>query len=98
MNLLRRWRKWVRGRHSPDDEIRLVRAALLRHRAAVDRMSGEWEDAGGGCCPGCMFGAQYTKATDQFKRTGAWLCVLLKRRGSLKDIRLAGSIEMGAWP
>jgi hypothetical protein len=78
-------------------EIERVRAALRRHEAEVDRMNGEWERAGATCCPGCMFGAKYTAATEQCSRTGRWLKTLLRRRGTEADMREVSYLD-GVYP
>ena len=79
-------------------EIDLVKAALRRHEAKVDAMSDEWARLRAPCCPGCMFGDEYTEAADQCDRTRRWLIVLLRRRGRTEDVALARSIEMDCTP
>jgi hypothetical protein len=79
-------------------EIDKVKAALLRHEAKVSAMDNEWSRVNGSCCPGCMFGGEYTDASEQVTRTGRWLGVLLRKRGTDDDLRLANAIEIGAWP
>jgi hypothetical protein len=98
MNLVRDFHRLVRRRRSHDDEIERCKRALVRHHAVVDEMASEWSRVNGVCCPGCMFGATYSEAADQCERTGKWLCVLLRRRGRLADLKLVRAIEVSAWP
>lgn len=48
----------------------------------------------GSCCPGCMFGMQYTEATEKCIRTGRWLKVLLRKRGRDEDLRKANRMDI----
>lgn len=77
-----------------ETEIARVRAALRRHEAKVDAMSDEWARLRAPCCPGCMFGQEYTKAADKCGRTGRWLKILLRRRGRSEDVAEAKRLEM----
>jgi hypothetical protein len=61
-------------------EIDLVRAALVRHRKRIDDMDEAWREAQAPCCPGCMFGPQYTEATRKVERVEAWLAILESRK------------------
>jgi len=79
-------------------EIDLVKAALRRHEAKVDAMSDEWARLRAPCCPGCMFGAEYSDAADKCERTRRWLIVLLQRRGLPDDLTRVRSLEMDCTP
>jgi hypothetical protein len=79
---------WIRN-----VEIKRVSAALKRHEAAIREMDEEWARLDGVCCPGCMFGERHSKACDKAERTRAWLVVLLRRRGTLADMRWAKALE-----
>jgi hypothetical protein len=74
-------------------EIPRVTAALTRHEARIDAMSNEWARLGMPCCPGCMFGSDYTSAVDKAERTARWLAHLLRKRGRPQDLRKAARIE-----
>lgn len=88
----RLWRLLFGARNAT--EIDRVRAALERHQARVDAMSDEWARLRAPCCPGCMFGAEYSSAVAQCERTAGWLRVLLCRRGSPDDIAEAARLDV----
>ncbi len=90
---LRMLRRVLFGAHNAT-EIDRVRSALRRHEAKVDAMSYAWAEANAPCCPGCMFGDEYTRAADQCTRTRRWLIVLLTKRGRPEDLREAQRLEL----
>ena len=73
-------------------EIDRVEAALARTNADIDRMAREWSRSGGVCCPGCMFGKDYSDACAKADRQAAWLVVLLSRRGRHGDAERINSL------
>jgi hypothetical protein len=74
-------------------EIPRVTSALRRHQARVDAMRTEWARLQAPCCPGCMFGCDYSEAVDKAERTARWLVHLLRKRGRPEDLREARIIE-----
>lgn len=86
------------GVRSRDENIEATKASADRLSRKLDAMTDAWADAGGVCCPGCMFGSEYTAVAAKLERVLAWLKVLLLRRGRDEDVKLTQAIEMEAWP
>lgn len=78
-----------------DREIDAHKAAMRRYRVELDRMASEARFA---CCPTCMFGTAFGSVSDKSERCGKWLQILLKKRGSKRDLELADAIRVSAWP
>lgn len=94
--LVREWRRFVARRPGRlDAEIARQRAALVRLR---EQMDSQFPTNPGDCCASCRYGDAYTSVADRFERAGAWLSILLRKRGGFRDYRLARAIEMSAWP
>ena len=91
-------------RRTIDEEITLCLVAMWRRHLVLRAQSDEWRDAGGVCCPDCMFGEARREIHEQQRRTGAWLTHMLRRRAQkrpdrfLSDARLALDIERQSWP
>lgn len=90
--LMRKMRRTFFGFRN-EEVIEKTRAALRRHEARVEKMRQTWAEANAPCCPGCMFGAEYTEAMDQCTRTAMWLHNLLERRGTDEDKAEMQSLE-----
>jgi len=76
-----------------DEEIRRVRAACRRYRARLDEMSEQaYRDRD--CCPSCRFGHTYNGLADKLERAAAWLVILLRKRGSDRDLADVKRIEV----
>ena len=71
---------WWSKPDSLTDKIRLLKKAIGRKEKGLDSMTKEWEDSGGICCPGCMFGSQWQEVVDKLERQDAWLKILLEKR------------------
>ncbi len=80
-----------------DTEIGRVTAAVLRYRAKMDAVV-DAIDAEGGPQSAHEHDATWKRAADKLQRAGAWLCVLLRKRGTADDLSLAQAAEVGAWP
>jgi hypothetical protein len=80
-----------------DTEIERVTAAVLRCRREMDAVMNAI-DAEGGPQSAHEHDATWKRAAGKLQRAGAWLCVLLRKRGTADDLSLARAAEMGAWP
>ena len=109
MSIFDRVMGWLdeRARHAPaptpspraamDADIDRCIAKMKARGRALDLMEREASRVGA-CCPTCRFGDVYADASEAQKRTGRWLCVLLRKRGDAESLSLAHSIEVEAWP
>ncbi len=79
-------------------EIDRVKNAMRQYSAKLDEMKEEFDAGGGGCCPSCAYGSRYNSVCEQMERTGAWLRVLLRKRGTADDLDFAEGVRMGTWP
>jgi len=73
-------------------EIARIQAALVRHRQRIDDMDREWRRRDGSCCPGCMFGAEYSEAVDKVGQVEAWLEARKAGRGALRASTFTGGM------
>ena len=80
-----------------DTEIERVTAAVLRYQAKMDAIV-DAIDAEGGPQSAHEHDATWKRAAGKLQRAGAWLCVLLRKRGRPSDVSLAAACETGAWP
>lgn len=85
----------MRGAAELAVEISRVAAAAVRHRAAMDDIK---ESLRGGDQGAHEHNAAWGALADKLGRTKAWLCVLLRKRGTADDLSLARAADMGAWP
>jgi hypothetical protein len=69
---------------SPKDklekEIRLVDRAIWRHEDKINDMQRAWQEAGAICCPGCMFGKDWSDLAGRKERAEQQLRKLLTKR------------------
>lgn len=79
-----------------DAEIERVKSAMRRREAQLSDL--RQRTPRGVCCPSCYHGAAYGRLADQQERTGAWLTILLRKRGTPADAQLAEALRVGAWP
>lgn len=94
--LVLQWRAFVRRRPGRfDAEISRQKMALKESSERIDR---DFPYERGDCCQSCRYGRPYSDAVDSFERAGKWLCILLRKRGTFRDHRLARAIEVSAWP
>ncbi len=66
-------------------------SSLARTHSLLDRM--DHLTGPGDCCPGCLFGARYTKATDRAQRQTTWLIHLLLKAGRTDEARILSRTE-----
>ena len=80
-----------------DIEIGRVSRAVESYRAKMDAVL-DAIDAEGGPQSAHEHDATWKRAAGKLQRAGAWLCVLLRKRGAADDLSLARAVEIGAWP
>ncbi len=59
-------------------------ASMLHVDAALEALRDRWACAGGLCCPGCMFGADWGKLTRKSQRQTDWLGILNRKIAALR--------------
>lgn len=64
--------------HHTRQEIRFLRAAMLRVETLMEPMQSEFEDDGG-CCLSCVFGDRWDRLARKLERQEAWMKVLQAR-------------------
>lgn len=62
---------------------------IVQGEAELERMSTYWLNNGGICCPGCMFGRQWSDLEQKQQRREAWAAVLRKRVAKSKQDKLS---------
>jgi hypothetical protein len=71
------------------DEIRLLRAAIARSEAEIQRMHDEVTPCP--CCPACgaiaRFGDRYLHLTRKHERQASWLLVLIRKSDGTSEER-----------
>lgn len=80
-----------------DEEIRRVRAAVVRYQAAQDAIQDRIEEEGGPTSAH-EHDSGWNRLADRQERAGAWLCILLEKRGRPEDVALVSAIRSSAWP
>ena len=80
-----------------DVEIGRVRAAVERYRSEADARREAIEEDGG---PQSAHehDAVWNARADKIERASTWLAVLLRKRGTEDDLKLAHAIKIDAWP
>ena len=77
MNLIKKIKRFICGRKS---EIEYVEAALKRYQDRLDKLKKDFYDNGGGCCPECYYGFEFTLLCNKIERVEKWLKILKKRK------------------
>lgn len=80
-----------------DVEIGRVCAAVLRYQASMDAVR-EAVEGNDGPQSAHEHSAEWNRVAEQLSRTSAWFCVLLRKRGTEADLKLANAVEISAWP
>jgi hypothetical protein len=79
-----------------DEQIASLKRAMVRAQTEDDKRFPF--SAGDGCCPSCMYGREYREAMASQQRRADWFVVLLRKRGTVADLRTAHAVEISAWP
>jgi len=78
-----------------DDHIASNIKAALAHENEIDK---KFPMEYGWCCQGCVYGQSFNDWCDKQERRLAWLSILLKKRGTEKDLIKANLIDKEMWP
>lgn len=92
--------KRKRCRVSLSNQIERCKAAMLRRQAHMDELwrsvSYPGQDEHIAALGGCN--GEYCRLSEKQERAGAWLRVLLTKRGKPEDLSMAEAIRISAWP